>query len=262
MAANVFLTSSIDEKINVLEDQVHQALLGNSFSIPQTPSRDINVLERGRHPGKKGLSFLEGQARLLHDMANIELQAMELALRTLCEYPEADPVFRRQLADLTLSEGRHFKMCIDGLRDLGYDWGHWPIHLVLWNAVSAEDSLIDRIFIVHRYLEGSGLDSGKSLIERFRAIPPNRTADIMTVISNDELDHVQFGSLWYRHFCGQHKLDPDQKFKQLLQDLFPRLPRRMEPVNIELRRRADFNEYEIKELIYLRESQLEVVTDR
>lgn len=262
MTANVFLTHSIDKKINLLETHVHQSLLGTTFAIPAVPHRDIEILERARHPGKKGLSYVEGQARLLHDMANIELQAMELALRTLCEYPNADNVFRQQLADLTLSEGRHFKMCIDGLRHLGYDWGHWPIHLVLWNAVSAEDSLIDRIFIVHRYLEGSGLDSGKSILERFGGIPPNRTADIMTTISKEEMDHVQFGSLWYRHFCDLEKLDPDHKFKQLLQELLPRLPKRMEPVNIDLRRRAFFNDYEIQELVQLRESQLDVVTNR
>ena len=256
MNRNVFLTAAIDEKLSSLENQVHRALLGDVFTIPKTPERDIPILERGRHPGKKGLSFVEGQARLLHDMANIELQAMELALRTLCEYPEADKIFRQQLADLTLSEGRHLKMCVDGLRELGYDWGHWPIHLVLWNAVDASDSLIDRIFIVHRYLEGSGLDAGQSLIERFRAIPPNKTVEIMNVISNEELDHVQFGSNWYRQFCAHYKLDADHKFKSLLTDLLPRLPRRMEPVNVVLRKKALFSESEINDLVYLRESLL------
>jgi uncharacterized ferritin-like protein (DUF455 family) len=253
---NVFLTSAIDQKLSSLENQVHRALLGDVFPVPKIPERDIFILERGRHPGKKGLSYIEGQARLLHDMANIELQAMELALRTLCEFPEADRTFRQQLADLTLSEGRHLKMCVDGLRDLGYDWGHWPIHLVLWNAVDASDSLIDRLFIVHRYLEGSGLDAGQSLIERFRAIPPNKTVEIMNFISNEELNHVQFGSHWYRHFCTEYKLNADYKFKSLLTDLLPRLPRRMEPVNVELRKKALFSESEIQDLVHLRESQL------
>lgn len=255
MSQNVLVTSAIDGKISALENQVHRALLGEVFQIPVMPERDIEIWQKARHPAKKGLSFVEGQARLLHDMANIELQAMELALRTLCEYPDAATTFREQLAALTLSEGQHLKMCIQGLRDLGYEWGHWPIHMALWNAVSETDSLIDRIFIVHRYLEGSGLDSGKSLIERFSQIPPNKTAEIMKVISDEELGHVQFGSFWYREFCKQQRLDADHTFKKLLKDLLPRLPRRMEPVNIELRRHADFNESEIKTLVELRESQ-------
>lgn len=253
MLGNVLFTQSIDEKIGSLESQVQRALTGELFSIPECPARDIEVWQKGRHPAKKGLSFVEGQARLLHDIANIELQAMELALRTLCEYPDADPIFREQLAVLTLSEGQHLKMCVQGLRGLGYEWGHWPIHMALWNAVDTADSLIDRIFIVHRYLEGSGLDSGKSLIERFSQIPPNKTVEIVKVISDEELEHVQFGSFWYREFCAQQKLDADHKFKQLLQDLLPRLPRRMEPVNSELRRQAHFNESEIQNLIQLRE---------
>lgn len=256
MYSNVMLTSSIDEKISNLETHVHRALLGHMFCIPHRPERDIEVWQRGRHPVKKGLSFVEGQARLLHDIANIELQAMELALRTLCEYPDADKAFREQLAELTLSEGQHLKMCLQGLRSLGYEWGHWPIHLALWNAVSVTDSLIDRVFIVHRYLEGSGLDSGKNLIERFSQVPPNQTAEIMKVISKEELGHVQFGSFWYREFCKHQKVDADETFKHLLRDLLPRLPKRMEPINIELRREAHFNDSEIEELVELRESLL------
>lgn len=256
VSINVFKNKTIDQKIASLEEHVHRALQGEMFEIPLTPSREIEILERDRHPSKMGLSYIEGQARLLHDLANIELQAMELALRTLCEYPEADSDFRHELAELTLSEGRHLKMCVDELRQLGFEWGHWPIHLVLWNAVDASDSLIDRIFIVHRYLEGSGLDAGQSLIERFRAIPKNKTVEILKIISNEELDHVQFGSRWYRNFCSEFKFDPDHKIKSLLSDLLPRLPRRMEPVNLDVRRKALFSENEIQNLIQLRESQL------
>lgn len=253
---NVFLTASIDEKLKLVNDHVHQALLGKNLSVPVTPLRDIDIWERGRHPAKKGLSYAEGQARLLHDMANIELQAMELALRTLCEFPDADTDFREQLAALTLSEGQHLKLCLQGLRDLGYHWGHWPIHMALWNAVDISDSLIDRLFIVHRYLEGSGIDSGNSLLDRLRGVAPSQTSEILSVISREELDHVQFGSHWYRHFCAQQKWDADEKFKCLLRDLMPRLPRRMEPINVSLRQKALFSESEIQELIALRDSQL------
>ncbi len=256
MNGNVFLTSTIDDKLKSLDDHVHRALIGDEFAIPKLPTRDIPIWERNRHPAKKGLSYAEGQARLLHDMANIELQAMELALRTLCEYPKADPIFREQLAALTLSEGSHLKMCIEGLRNLGYTWGHWPIHMALWNAVDNSDSLIDRLFIVHRYLEGSGLDSGNSLLERLKGVAPTQTSEILNIISREELDHVQFGSRWYRHFCAQQKLDADHKFKDLLHNLLPRLPRRMEPINVNLRSRALFSDEEIKELVLLRESQL------
>lgn len=253
---DVFSTAAIDDKLNRIEQHVHQALLGNVLTIPDCPARDIDVWDRGRHPAKKGLSYVEGQARLLHDMANIELQAMELALRTLCEFPDVDKAFREQLGALTVSEGRHLKMCIEGLRELGYEWGHWPIHMVLWNAVDRRDSLIDRLFIVHRYLEGSGLDSGASLLERLRAVPANLTSEILNVISREEVEHVQFGTFWYRHFCKDQKLDSDHMFKHLIQNLMPRLPRRMEPINKDLRRKAHFNESEIQTLIDLRESLL------
>lgn len=243
--------------MKILETHVHLALSGQEMVIPDRPQRDIEIWERGRHPAKKGLSYAEGQARLLHDMANIELQAMELALRTLCEFPDVDPIFRQQLAELTLSEGRHLNLCLRGLRELGYEWGQWPIHMVLWNAVERNDSLIERLFIVHRYLEGSGLDAGASLLERLKGVNVRQqTSDIIGLIAREELGHVQFGSLWYRHFCQLERLDADHTFKGLIQNLLPRLPRRMEPVNKDLRRSAHFNESEIQTLIDLRQSLL------
>lgn len=83
---NLFTTQSIFEKLRLLEPTT-QALLSESALnfpvIPEEPGRDAQVLLNKDLPPKAGLSTKEGQARLLHDLANIELQAMELGLRTL-----------------------------------------------------------------------------------------------------------------------------------------------------------------------------------
>src|SRR6218665_1741766 len=65
--------------------------------VPYEPVRDIEVLHAKKHPPKKGFSTAEGQARMLHDLANIELQAMELGLRTLVEFPNAPQGFKEEL---------------------------------------------------------------------------------------------------------------------------------------------------------------------
>ena len=86
---NIFLIGDPLFKIKAIEDAVQAALTGQSLTIPSTPAREAAVsIPPSQHPPKKGFASAEGRARLLHDLANIELQAMELGLRTLFEFPD------------------------------------------------------------------------------------------------------------------------------------------------------------------------------
>lgn len=255
---NALQCENVSKKLNLVEASVHEALMGTwskeTNPVPQFPGRDIQILHPVQHPDKVGLSYREGQGRLLHDLGSIELQALELALRGLYEYQEAPKIFREQLADLCLSEARHLKLCLDGLEKLDYKWGHWPVHLSLWNAVDAEDDILDRIFIVHRYLEGSGLDAGNHLLRRLNGVQSGDTENILRVINTEEIDHVDFGSRWYRKICDEQGLDYAADLQERAQKLRPRLPKRIERINHELRRKAGFLDNELKIFENLRES--------
>jgi uncharacterized ferritin-like protein (DUF455 family) len=230
---------------------------GTAPLIPQSPARDIPVLDSKFHPPKSGFSKLEGQARVLHDLASIELQAMELALRSLLEYPDAPPQFREELKALTISEGQHLRLCLEGLGDLGFKWGDWPVHIALWDAVSAEDGLLDRILIVHRFLEGSGLDAGSILVRRLEGVDDGRHTDkIVRQINFEEIGHVKFGSDWYRRICALEKIDPTEDYPRRMDALRVKLPKRMEKLNHDLRAKAGFTPAEIDYCERLRESFL------
>ncbi|MBC7467354.1 MAG: DUF455 family protein [Bdellovibrio sp.] len=225
-------------------------------ATPMIPARDISLLTPKELPPKKGLSFKEGQARLLHDLASIELQAMELGLRTLVEFPDAPHAFREQLFEVTLSESVHLEMCLTEIEGLGFKWGDWPVHCALWSATSSKDSLIDRILIVHRFLEGSGLDAGETILNRLKSIdapPVKRAAER---IFNDEIGHVEFGSRWYRTMCDVEKIDPSLDFSERLTKLRWVLPKRVENIAVEIRKKAGFTDAEIEYLKDLRLSFL------
>ena len=51
------------------EGALQKTWLPNGF--PKAPARDIQILPPEKHPIKKGLSYRQAQARLLHDLANI-----------------------------------------------------------------------------------------------------------------------------------------------------------------------------------------------
>lgn len=243
-----FSTPDIWEKIQNIEKSCEEALkLTSPYAVPEDPARDVLVLHPKMHPPKKGFSTVEGQARMLHDLASIELQAMELGVRTLVEYPEAPIGFREELMAVTVSEAQHLRMCIEGIESLGYKWGDWPVHLALWKAVSVEDSLLDRILIVHRYLEGSGLDAGDTLIRRLEGTAGKVTIQkIVKQINFEEIGHVDFGSRWYREICRSEKLDAAEDFPARMDSLRQRLPKRVEPLNRDLRMKAGFSEEEIQ----------------
>lgn len=251
-----FSTPLVLEKIRNIEKDCEDALKLNSPGfVPMEPARDVAILHPKLHPPKKGFSTPEGQARMLHDLASIELQAMELALRTLIEFPEAPPAFREELRALTISEAQHLHMCLEGIEDLGFKWGDWPAHLALWRAVSAEDSLLDRILIVHRYLEGSGLDAGDTLIRRLEGTAGKNTIQkIVKQINFEEIGHVDFGSRWYREICRLEKRDAANDFPERMNLLRTRLPKRVEPVNHDLRIKAGFSE---EEIIYFQNLRLD-----
>lgn len=235
------------DKIKHIQGSCEAALkLSEPGLVPMDPARDVQVLHPKNHPPKKGFSSTEGQARMLHDLANIELQAMELGLRTLVEFPSAPIGFREELLAVTVNEAEHLAMCLEGIEALGFKWGDWPVHNGLWFATDREDNILDRILIVHRYLEGSGLDAGDTLIRRLEGTDGKNTIQkIVKQINYEEIGHVDFGSRWYREICESKKIDWAEDFPTRMTSLRHRLPKRLEPINRDLRRKAGFTEAEI-----------------
>lgn len=235
--------------------------LKNKVTAPQLPARDISTLEFKLHPPKKGFSTKEGQARMLHDLASIELQAMELGLRTLVEFPDENEQFRKELWNLTLSESAHLEMCLIEIENLGFKWGDWPANCGLWQSVSSQDTLLDRLLIVHRYLEGSGLDAGDTLLRRLAGVDATAVQKAVKIINTEEVGHVLFGSNWYNYYCLQSGLDPVDDFEIRMNRLRTVLPKRVNPISHDLRKRAGFTENEIMYLEKLRLSFLDKETE-
>jgi uncharacterized ferritin-like protein (DUF455 family) len=250
------------EKLKKIGEDCHRVSSGERVEIPFEPGRDVEIRAIRELPPKKGLSFKDGQGRLLHDLASIELQAMELAFRTLAEFPEAPAQFREELTVVALEEAKHLELCLHAMNDLGQPWGTYPTHLGLWQSVSSTDSLLDRIVIVHRYLEGSGLDASNHLRERLSGVTAAHVSKVVDIIATDEIAHVQFGSRWYREVCRLQNLDPEKDFKPRLFGLIHRIPRRLERINQVLREKVGFTAGEISALNEVREAWLQPPAER
>ena len=257
----VLVEPNVKRKLEVLDETLESLLRGEKQIVPQVPGRDVQILPIKALPPKKGFSFREGQARLLHDLASIELQAMELGLRTLIEFPEAPREFRQRLAEITAEEGLHLQLCLTAMEDLALPWGSFPTHIGLWESVDVNDSLLDRIAIVHRYLEGSGLDASDTIIRRLSGTAASVAENAVRVIRRDEMAHVQFGSEWYHQLAACEGLEPSQDFAVRIESLFHRIPRRLEPIIASTRHEAGFTDVEIEALNRLRDRWLNPPAD-
>ncbi len=219
--------------------------VAGKIEIPTVPGRDVEIiLEIKSHPPKPALNTPLGQARMLHDLGNIELQAMELAVRTLAQFPKAPRGFREELAEVALEESRHFGLCLDALDALGHPWGSWPVHRSLWDVVTDGD-LLERVLIVHRYMEGAGLDAGSRLMDRLTGVVAPLAKTVVGTILREEIGHVAFGSKWYRLICASHRIDADAYFKSAYPKILAAIPRNEKP-DFEIRRKAGFNDAEIE----------------
>lgn len=250
----VLVEPNVSAKLEDIRVCVEWLLSGGTVEVPQNPGRDIQILPLRQLPPKPGLGSREGQGRLVHDLASIELQAMELGVRTLAEFPEAPRKFREELGQITIEEGQHLLLCLNALQSLAMKWGDFPTHLGLWQAVDRENSLLDRILIVHRYLEGAGLDASETILRRLSgAQAPPDVQKAVEIIRRDEMAHVQFGSHWYHIVAKGEGLNPEVDFASRMERLSKRLPRRREPVSAELRRAAGFTPIEIAVVRKMRE---------
>jgi uncharacterized ferritin-like protein (DUF455 family) len=256
------MSHNVCEKLKKIGEDCHRVSVGETMEIPFEPGRDVEILPIRELPPKKGLSFKDGQGRLLHDLASIELQAMELAFRTLAEFPAAPVQFRDELTKIALEEAKHLELCLHALNDLAQPWGTYPTHIGLWQSVSSSDTLLDRIVIVHRYLEGSGLDASDHLRERLSGVQAAHIHKVVDVIATDEVEHVQFGSRWYREICRLEGLDPEKDFRPRLLGLIKRIPRRLERINQPLREKVGFSAAEISALNEVRGIWLQLPAER
>jgi uncharacterized ferritin-like protein (DUF455 family) len=246
-------TENIFEKLNLVDADLHALLLGHQIDSGPTPARDATVLDVRAMPARPALYTHAGLARLLHDLASIELQAVELGLQTLNEYPDTPHEFREELAQITRQEAQHLQLCLREIDNLGHRWGDWPVHIGLWQGAGRTKNFLDRILMVHRHLEGSGLDAGESFLRKLHNSHHKTTVEAVSQIAHEEIAHVDFGSRWYRRVCTEQRIDPDHYFCERMKEFISWVPRR-EKIARERRILAGFREVEIDFLEDLRRS--------
>ncbi|GES44925.1 rhamnosyltransferase [Rhizobium dioscoreae] len=172
---------------------------------------------------KRSLHTLKGRIALLHAIAHIELNAVDLALDIVARFatgPVPNSFFDGWM-QVAFEEAKHFRMVRARLRELGAEYGDLPAHDGLWQAAHAtRTDLTARLAVVPLILEARGLDVTPALQAKMRETGDLESAAILDVIYNDEKGHVAVGAKWFRFLCAREKRDPARTFQELVRANF------------------------------------------
>jgi uncharacterized ferritin-like protein (DUF455 family) len=196
---------------------------------------------------QRSMKTAEGRAALLHALAHIELNAIDLAADIVWRFPGMPALFYRQWTVVAQEEALHFQLLRQHLQSLGYDYGSFPAHNALWEmAQKTRHDLLARLALVPRTLEARGLDASPPIKAKLVGAGDLRAGEILDIILRDEIGHVAVGNHWYRSLCAERGLDPIATYAELAERY--QAPRLRGPFNLEARRQAGFDEGELAAL--------------
>jgi uncharacterized ferritin-like protein (DUF455 family) len=218
------------------------AVFAPSGAIPGRP--DKPELVPPRLVGRRSMVTPEGRAMLVHALAHIEFNAINLALDAIWRFPGMPDDFYRDWLRVAKEEAFHFSLLNAHLATLGHGYGDFPGHDSLWEMVEkTRGDIVARMALVPRTLEARGLDAIPPLRAKLAQAGDQAAADILDIILRDEVGHVEIGNRWYLELCAQRGLEPVSTYEALAVQY--KAPVLKGPFNLEARRRAGFTEQEL-----------------
>jgi len=212
------------------------------------PGRPLlpELVDASRVPRRR-LGSDRGRAALVHAIAHIEFNAINLALDAAYRFRAMPPEYYRDWVSVAADEARHFSLLQNRLHQLGSGYGEFPAHNGLWEmAEKTAGRCLVRMALVPRVLEARGLDVTPGMIERLAAIGDHETIAALEIILSEEVRHVAIGTRWFRYCCEEEGVDPLTTFLSLLKQHYPGTLRG--PFNLPARFEAGFSPEEMDAL--------------
>ncbi|MDR2326865.1 MAG: ferritin-like domain-containing protein [Acidovorax sp.] len=215
--------------------------------LPGHPARP--ALRHHTEVARRSPATPEGRAVLIHAIAHIEFNAINLALDAVWRFAGMPEAYYRDWLQVAAEEGKHFLLLRDHLRKHhGQDYGDHPAHQGLWTMCEkTADDITARMALVPRTLEARGLDATPQIQHKLRntkAVDALAAVEILDIILREEVGHVAIGNHWYRWLCQQQGKDPEALYLELTKRY--EAPRLRPPFNTEARLQAGFTQAELE----------------
>ena len=180
---------------------------------------DAPLLVEPRQLERRSVASESGRCKLLHAIAHIEFNAINIALDAAYRFRQMPAQYVADWLRVASEEAQHFQLLEQTLRQRGSYYGAFPAHRGLWDMVCrTRHDPLHRMALVPRVMEARGLDVTPAMIEKFGQVGDMAAVAILERIYRDEIDHVRIGNYWYQLFCDQRGIDAQSQFKLLIEE--------------------------------------------
>jgi uncharacterized ferritin-like protein (DUF455 family) len=214
-------------------------------TIPDYPERPREIKDvQPSKVSKRKWGSEQGRLALLHAIAHIELNAIDLAFDMIVRFSCTAPIlpnwsseFCKDWLRVGQEEAKHFKLISGLLAERGMKYGDLAVHGGMWDAaISTKDRVDARLAIAPLVLEARGLDVTPPMIKKMKQAGDTKAANALGIIYEEEIGHVATGVKWFERVCNLLKVDPEAHFKLMVSERFsaPLKP----PFNVAARSKA------------------------
>lgn len=229
--------------------QAQEALSSPLHGLPGRPERP-GLIEPALVPQRSPFSP-GGLAALVHAIAHIEFNAINLALDAVWRFGGMPSAYYTDWLRVADEEATHFGLLQDHLRRLGHRYGDFDAHDGLWSMCrKTQHDLTARMALVPRTLEARGLDATPLIQAKLRKVATPDALHAVAILDRilaDEIGHVAVGNRWYGWLCQRHGLEPLAHYRQLARE--HQAPKLRPPFNTEARQQAGFSGAEMADLL-------------
>ncbi len=192
---------------------------------PVRPARPVRPRLRAPRemPKRRNFGSRAGRAALLHALAHIELNAIDLAWDIVARFADSGlpAAFYTDWVGVGAEEAEHFLLLSGRLAECGMGYGDLPAHDGLWEAATATaGDLLARLAVVPLVLEARGLDVTPDMAMRLARAGDAASAAVLQLIFEQEIGHVAVGRHWFDTLCHARALVPEQVFQDRVRRFF------------------------------------------
>ena len=200
-ALRMLEASTLEEKLRPPPPDLSDETPGPALRVqgpvrPRTLQHD--PLVKVKVPPAEGISDPQQRTRILHALANHELQAAELFAWALLLFPDAPPAFRRGCLGILADEQRHCRLYVNRLEAWGSSFGAFPVTMLFWRRSERVRTPLEFVCTMGLTFENANLDFGQEHAAAARAAGDEETARALDAVHSDEIRHVAFAWHWFQ----------------------------------------------------------------
>jgi len=227
LAVGVLSTADPDAKVRLTEDAAAAWKAGTldvgNTAPPDRPARPLKPELLAPRDMPRRSTGPKGRVALVHALAHIELNAVDLAWDIIARFGADMPrAFHDDWVNVAQEEAEHYAALATRLIELDTAYGDMPAHDGLWGAATrTADDLAARLALIPMTLEARGLDTTPQTTVKLRAAGDEETAALLDTIYVDEIKHLAVGVRWFEFVCAKTGTNPYAAYEDLIDARFP-----------------------------------------